>query len=280
MLAGQSDIGHHAGVTWPPKIVFWLPALLWAGLILFLSTIPRIVPAEESVEHKIGHITVFAILGGTVMWALHRGHALHASKALVIATLLTAAYGASDEWHQRYVPGRSCEFSDVVIDTTAGVIAVLAYYLCESIRADHKETSGSQAMRPQASLGPLRKMAYWLPSLSCAALIFFLSSQSRLPEIGRIFPDKDKIEHFVFYLVFWFFILLPLRYAHNQPLTRAIVLAFLITSVYGASNELHRRSTLNRTGIVVDWAADTFGGFIAAAAYWVYETRRSSKTNL
>ncbi len=264
-----------------PKTVFWLPALLWGGLIFFLSMIPRIGPSSETAEHKIGHIAVFAILAGTVMWALDRGHALRLSKSLVLATLITAAYGASDEWHQKYVPGRSCEFSDVVLDTVAGAIAVLAYYICESLRADNTELSAERpAIGRQASIPLVRRVAYWLPSLLCAGLIFYLSSESKLPEIGRIFPDKDKIERFVFYLIFWFFILLPFRYAHRLSLAKAIVGAFLITSAYSASIEFHQRFLLNSTDIVADWAADTFGGFIAAAAYWVYETRPSSKTNL
>jgi VanZ family protein len=78
-----------------------------------------------------------------------------------------------------------------------------------------------------------------------------------------------------FYSIFWFCILLPLRYAPRFSLAKAIALAFLITSAYDASIEFHQRFLLNRTGIVADWAADTFGGFIAAAAYWVYESSRS-----
>jgi VanZ family protein len=62
-------------------------------------------------------------------------------------------------------------------------------------------------------------------------------------------------------------------------LAKAIVGAFLITSVYGALIEFHQRALLNSIDIVADWAADTLGGFIAAAAYWVYETRPNSKTN-
>jgi VanZ family protein len=125
----------------------------------------------------------------------------------------------------------------------------------------------------------LRKMTAWLPALLWAGLIFFLSAQSKLPEIGPKFPNKDKIEHFACYTIFWFCILLPLRYGHRLSLAKAIVLAFLITSAYGASDEFHQRFVRSRACDVFDWAADTFGGFIAANAYWVYETRRSPKTN-
>ena len=124
-----------------------------------------------------------------------------------------------------------------------------------------------------------RRLLTWLPALFWAGLLFFLSAQSNLPEIGPKFPDKDKVEHFAFYGVFWFCILLPLRYGHRLSLARAIGLALLITSAYGATDEFHQNFVPNRTCDVADWAADTFGGFIAASAYWIYETRRRPKTH-
>jgi len=123
------------------------------------------------------------------------------------------------------------------------------------------------------------KLLTWLPALFWAGLIFFLSAQSHLPQVGPDFPNKDKVEHFVFYMILWFCILLPLRYGHRFSLAKAIVLAFLITSAYGASDEFHQRFVPGRDCDVLDWAADTFGGFIAASAYWVYETRQPSRSH-
>jgi VanZ family protein len=128
-------------------------------------------------------------------------------------------------------------------------------------------------------MAALRKFIFWLPALCCAGAIFFLSSQSQLPQIGPQFQNKDKVEHFIAYSVLWFCILLPLRYGHRFSLASAIVLAVLITSAYGASDEYHQRFVPNRTCDVADWAADTFACFIAASAYWVYETRSRPRTH-
>ena len=122
-----------------------------------------------------------------------------------------------------------------------------------------------------------RKMLFWVPALSCAGLIFFLSSQSQLPSVGPQFENKDKVEHFIAYTTLWFCILLPLRYGHALSLTKSIVLAVVLTSAYGASDEFHQRFVPHRTCDAADWMADTFGGFIAASAYWVYESHRRSK---
>jgi VanZ family protein len=125
----------------------------------------------------------------------------------------------------------------------------------------------------------LRKFVFWLPALMCAGFIFFLSAQSQLPQVGPQFENKDKVEHFIAYTTLWFCVLLPLRYGHRLSLVKAILLAVLITSAYGASDEFHQRFVPNRSCDVADWAADTFGGFIAASAYWIYESHRHSKAH-
>jgi VanZ family protein len=124
-----------------------------------------------------------------------------------------------------------------------------------------------------------RKFTFWLPALCCAGAIFFLSSQSKLPQLGPQFQNKDKVEHFIAYTTLWFCILLPLRYGHQLSLTKSVVLAVVLTSAYGASDEFHQLFVPNRSCDVADWMADTFGGFIAASAYWIYETRRSPSTH-
>jgi VanZ like family len=128
-------------------------------------------------------------------------------------------------------------------------------------------------------MAALRKLIFWIPALSCAGLIFFLSAQSQLPQVWPQFKNMDKVEHFIAYTVLWFCVLLPLRYGHRLSLFKAILLAFLITSAYGASDEFHQRFVPNRSSDVADWAADTFACFIAASAYWIYESHSSSKTH-
>jgi VanZ family protein len=49
---------------------------------------------------------------------------------LATAWLIATAYGATDEWHQSFVPNRHAEFRDLQADALgacAGVIAVWAW---------------------------------------------------------------------------------------------------------------------------------------------------------
>ena len=52
------------------------------------------------------------------------GGATEICRELLIPWAIAAAYAATDEFHQLFVPGRSGQFSDVVLDS-AGVLAGL-----------------------------------------------------------------------------------------------------------------------------------------------------------
>lgn len=63
----------------------------------------------------------------TAPWLLIAGGA-------AAAWLIGTAYAVTDEFHQSFVPGRSCEFRDVVIDSCGVLTGVLAALLVEWIR--------------------------------------------------------------------------------------------------------------------------------------------------
>jgi len=136
---------------------YWLPVLLWMGVIFTFSTdagssrrtsriigpilrwmIPDISEASiervQLVVRKGSHLTEYAILGGLAWRALRQPrkedqhnkrpwNRKHALTAVAIATL----FALSDEWHQSTVPTRQGQFSDVLIDAagaSAGLVAI------------------------------------------------------------------------------------------------------------------------------------------------------------
>jgi VanZ family protein len=98
----------------------WAYAAVIAGLIVIASS--RSAVGGPKVEHsdKIVHFSVYGLLGTLVVRAWGRRRA-------VWAVVAVSAFGASDEVHQAFTPGRSMEFADWVADTLGAVVAVCGY---------------------------------------------------------------------------------------------------------------------------------------------------------
>jgi len=69
-----------------------------------------------AIPDKIVHLGLYLVLGGTLAWA--KGKTPSAPVPLLL--FLGMAYGALDEWHQAFVPGRDPSLGDFVADC-AGV---------------------------------------------------------------------------------------------------------------------------------------------------------------
>ena len=91
---------------------------------------------------QLGHITLFALLGGvTHAYLLLKQTELTEIKILkcsFLSALLCFIYGCMDEFHQYFVNGRNARFQDVLVDAvgfTAAVCAVnAAVWLYRRIR--------------------------------------------------------------------------------------------------------------------------------------------------
>ncbi|MFN0077615.1 MAG: VanZ family protein [Prosthecobacter sp.] len=98
-----------------------------------------------------------------------------------------------------------------------------------------------------------------------AGILYWLSEQSKLPSPAK-FEGIDKLEHVVYFAAGGMCFLLSLRLVgFARKTTIAIVLTVLFCSLVGALDEWHQTFTPGRSGgDVLDWTADTIGGFIGA----------------
>ena len=75
------------------------------------------------VVRKCAHFSAYAILGGLAFmtYCFIKRRRMRAACSLGTAFL----YSVSDEIHQSFVPGRSCELRDVFIDTSGALLSIL-----------------------------------------------------------------------------------------------------------------------------------------------------------
>ncbi|HZY02829.1 MAG TPA: VanZ family protein [Anaeromyxobacteraceae bacterium] len=112
------------------RFVAWAPVLLYALLIFALSSLARpqdLVPPELLSHDKLIHFAEYTVLGGLLARALRAG-GRPPVRAFAVALLLGALYGASDELHLAFVPGRDASPLDWAADaggTALGAVAVL-----------------------------------------------------------------------------------------------------------------------------------------------------------
>jgi len=119
----------HAGIEAFDFIARWPAVLVWMAVLFGLSSIPsEVVQTSSAIPFdKVAHFCVYGVLGALLAGAIARG-LLDWRTVLVLAVIIGAAYGASDEFHQRFVAGRDPAVDDWIADcvgTLAGAVATL-----------------------------------------------------------------------------------------------------------------------------------------------------------
>ena len=128
---------------------YWLPVLIWLGLIFIGSTdllsaahtsriIGRIlrcfnpdisaasIARAQFFVRKAGHLIEYAMLAILFWRGLRGGSAWTAKLSIlfVITLLVCAAFAAGDEFHQLFVPTRTSSVRDVMIDIVGAFIGL------------------------------------------------------------------------------------------------------------------------------------------------------------
>jgi len=113
------------------KFLLRLPALLIAGFIWFLSS-QSILPQPKGILgwDKLQHLLAYGALGFTAgFWIYPAFWRRRPVLSLLITMLVSSGYGAIDEFHQYFVPGRDCNVWDWIADTLGAFLGALAVML-------------------------------------------------------------------------------------------------------------------------------------------------------
>ena len=112
-------------------LLHWAPMIGYCATIYALSSIPGGKVALELFEgaDKLIHAIEYGLLGLLTARALGNGTPWRLTRAEAVtgAALFCLAFGALDEIHQSYVPGRFSDFMDLFADVGGGTLAAAVY---------------------------------------------------------------------------------------------------------------------------------------------------------
>lgn len=124
----------------------WMLAFLWMAVIFYLSSqdgqqssslstslfkplfdivVPMGVSADilSLIIRKTAHFVTYFILGVLIFRAMDT-YELNLSQKIYLSVIFCIGYAISDEIHQLFVPGRSCNLTDVIVDTMGSISSI------------------------------------------------------------------------------------------------------------------------------------------------------------
>ena len=104
----------------------WAPVVVYMGAIFFVSSLHS-APLPSGLSDKPAHALAYVGLACLVARALAGGLPPRMTRMdVVVGLALTILYGASDELHQWFVPGRSADVADVLADAVGAAVGLIA----------------------------------------------------------------------------------------------------------------------------------------------------------
>ena len=101
----------------------WVPAVVWAGLIVVATSLPN-TPAGPEVTglDKVVHLGLYGVLGALTLRAAVTGHPALGTMLVWLGAI--AAFAAVDEWHQAFIPNRSADVIDWAADVAGAALGI------------------------------------------------------------------------------------------------------------------------------------------------------------
>ncbi|MGJ9385858.1 VanZ family protein [Salipaludibacillus sp. CF4.18] len=143
------------------KTFSWTAAVSWMALIFYLSHQPATESSELStgiteiikstvesialnlsfdisnfnyIVRKNAHFFAYLTLGILTLHALRKSGE-RSFRDATVASLIVILYAVSDEVHQLFIPGRSGEVGDVLIDSSGGIVGIGLYMVIVRIKS-------------------------------------------------------------------------------------------------------------------------------------------------
>ena len=139
------------------------------GLIgkIFVSDFSVWTPEEqfefaERINHpvrKLAHATEYAALG-VLMTVMFGAYGIRGWRRFGISWACTVLYAGTDEFHQLFVPGRSGQLGDVVIDAVGALAGILLCLLAGAVWLRFKNRRAARPNHKKTAPGALPRVRF------------------------------------------------------------------------------------------------------------------------
>lgn len=144
------------------RMIRSIPALLWMSVIYWLSDRPALESTVQSEEitlrilkaasmitgyndmevtertmqiepyiRETAHFLEYAVLGFLVLVAV-RAFVTANGKISLISILICLTYALTDEVHQLFIPGRTFQLIDIILDTAGAAVVIAVFFVINS----------------------------------------------------------------------------------------------------------------------------------------------------
>ena len=115
-------------------LTIWGPFLAALVVVFWLSSMSR-VPGTQYFWDKLLHTAGYAGIGILALRAFHGGFLQVRLAPTLFAGIAVILWGASDEFHQSFVPGRDASAWDLLADSVGFLLGVLLVLAIVRLRA-------------------------------------------------------------------------------------------------------------------------------------------------
>lgn len=84
----------------------------------------RSLKRTEGIIRKMAHFSIYTLVGFLLM-SFFSTYPLKGNKRIISSIFIGVLYATSDEIHQKFVPGRSCQVTDIMIDSMGVLLGIL-----------------------------------------------------------------------------------------------------------------------------------------------------------
>ena len=103
----------------------WLPVVAYMAAIFYASSQSSLPSATAGISDTVLHTVAYGGLALCTLRAVAGGRLVGVTgSALVAAWMVATGYGATDEWHQMFTPGRTAELRDLANDAIGAFAAL------------------------------------------------------------------------------------------------------------------------------------------------------------